>query len=82
MPNTISRTEIEETFGRLDDLRLAEILDTGATTGELAEARRWSQGDKRTIPAGENIRPSVVNRICDIMKADEPEWYDTDTGNG
>lgn len=71
-----NRDEVVEIAGRLDDLRIAEILGAGATVAELIEARRWVAGYKRTIGDGEELRPSVVAKVCDILRAEEPEWYD------
>jgi len=74
---TVTRTQVEEVMGRLDDIKLAEIIETGATLTELEEARRWSQGYKRTLADDLPMRASVVGRLCDIMRSDEPDWYDT-----
>lgn len=78
MPNTqLTRQQVEEIMGRLDDLKLAEILETGASPPELVEAKRWIDGYQRTVPDDMPLRPSVVDAVCDIMRADEPEWYDS-----
>lgn len=73
---TLTRDEVLGTMGPLDDLRIAEIIGTGATEAELIEAKRWVDGYKRTLGDDEPLRPSVVARLCDILRADEPEWYD------
>lgn len=76
-PNaTLTRDRIEEIMGRLDDLRLAEILETRPSEPELMEAKRWMAGYVRTLADDAPMRPSVVTRLCDIMKADEPDWDD------
>ena len=77
----LTREQVEEIMGRLDDLKLAEILDTGASTPELLEAKRWMAGYMRTLPDDLPVRPSIVSRLCDIMRADEPDWYDGDTAH-
>lgn len=75
-PDTkLTRQRVEEIMGRLDDLKLAEILDTGASPNELLEAKRWVAGYKRTVPEDLPLRPSVVDRLCDIIRMDEPDWY-------
>jgi hypothetical protein len=73
---TLTRQTVEEIMGRLDDLKLAEILETGASTAELVEAKRWTVGEKRPLPAATPLRLAVVDRLCDIIRMDEPEWYD------
>lgn len=76
----LTRQSVEEIMGRLDDLKLAEILGTGASTAELLEAKRWSAGDKRTIPDALPLRLAVIDRLCDILRTDEPDWYAEDGG--
>lgn len=77
MPNTqLNRHRVEEIMGRLDDLKLAEILGTGASEPELLEAKRWTAGYVRTVPDDLPIRASVVNRLCEIIRMDEPDWED------
>lgn len=71
----MNRTQVEEIMGRLDDLKLAEILETDASPTELLEAKRWVAGYKRTLPEDLPLRPSVVDRLCDIIRMDEPDWY-------
>lgn len=71
----MNRTQVEEIMGRLDDLKLAEILETDPSPTELLEAKRWVAGYKRTLPEDLPLRPSVVDRLCDIIRMDEPDWY-------
>lgn len=68
----LDRHLVEEVMGRLDDLKLAEILASGASPAELQEAKRWSVGEKRTVP--DALRLSVVDRLCDILRMDDPDW--------
>lgn len=74
--NPLTRQQVEDIMGRLDDLKLAEILETGASPTELLEAKRWMAGYQRTVPDDLPLRSSVVTRLCDIMAADEPDWDD------
>lgn len=76
--SVLNRQTVEEIMGRLDDLKLAEILETGASTAELLEAKRWTVGEKRPLPAAQPLRLAVVDRLCDIIRMDEPDWYDGD----
>lgn len=81
MPDTaLSREQVETIMGRLDDLKVAEIIETGASANELLEAKRWSQGYLRTVSDDAPVRPTIVNRLCEIMGFDEPDWYDADKG--
>jgi hypothetical protein len=76
----LDRQTVEEIMGRLDDLKLAEILRTGASPAELLEAKRWTVGEKRTVPDSLPLRLAVVDRLCDIIRMDEPDWDDADRG--
>lgn len=76
----LDRQTVEEVMGRLDDLKLAEILRTGASPAELLEAKRWTAGDKRTVSDSLPIRLAVVDRLCDILRTDEPDWDEADRG--
>lgn len=74
----LTREQVEIIMGRLDDLKLAEILESGASPGELVEAKRWTAGYVRTVPDDLPVRASVVSRLCEIIRADEPDWYDAE----
>ena len=72
--HTVTREQVVDTLGRLDDLKIAEIIATGATPAEVVEAKRWLAGDKRTLGDEEPLRPSVIGAVCDLLRADEPDW--------
>lgn len=60
--------------GRLDDVRIADVIATGATEEQLLEAfsrvsRSGDVGDEVKRPAG-----AVVNRLVEILTADESDW--------
>lgn len=73
---TLTREQLTEIIGRCDDLRVIEIIGSGATPAEVVEAKRWTEGYKRTLGEDQPLRPSVVGAVCDILRAEEPEWYD------
>jgi hypothetical protein len=72
----LNHDRVTEILGRYDDLRIAEIIGTGATAAEVVEAKRWAEGYKRTLGDDQPLRPAVVTRLCDILRSEEPEWYD------
>lgn len=77
VPETaLSRSRIEQIMGRIDDLKAAEIIEAGASEPELLEAKRWMEGDKRTLSDDLPLRPSVVSQLCEILTNDEPDWLD------
>jgi hypothetical protein len=55
-----TRKEIIESLGELDDVPVAEIIATGATPQDLAEAESWLSNDEALINAG---RPLPTGRI-------------------
>lgn len=72
----LTRDQVFEICGRLDDMKLAQIIATGASPAELMEARVWLGsddylgGDLGRSPSGR------VARLVDLLKADEADWDD------
>ena len=48
----ITRDEVIKTIGPVDDVAIAEIIGTGATVDELAEAQAWIANDEPLMNAG------------------------------
>ena len=68
----LTHEQIIDIVGRLDDDRVAEIIDTGATEAELMEAYSWTTSDGVTSAAGD--RHSLSGRVAlvfEILTADE-----------
>jgi hypothetical protein len=66
-------------FGDLDDVVVADIIATGATAEELAEAHAWLANDEPLLNAGRPLPGGRVARLVDILaviseeeEADEP----------
>ncbi len=70
----LTSDQVVDIVGRIDDLRVAAIIGTGATAAEVVEGKRWAAGYQRTIADHESLRPTVVSQVMDILNADEPEW--------
>lgn len=70
----VTRDEIIEIVGRINDFRIAEIIATGATAAEVTEAFTWLSGDEHL--GGDLERPlsGTVAQIYEILRADEPDW--------
>ena len=70
----LTRDQVIEVVGRVDDARITEIIATGATREELLEAFTLisEAGDlsaeTQRAPAGR------VAQLYDILTADAPEW--------
>lgn len=76
-PTPASRLSLDEVVhisGPMDDVRIAAIIASGATRAELMEARRWRDGYHRSLPDDGGLRPTVVNRLCELLRTEEEEW--------
>ena len=70
--NALTRDDVIGVVGTLDDHLVVEIIDTGATIGELTEAWEWLSADD---VMGRQLRHQLagnVARIVEILTADEP----------
>jgi hypothetical protein len=72
----VTREEIIEIVGRIADDRIVEIIATGATAAEIAEAFAWLSEDEYLGGELEKPLSGRVERVYDILRADEPEWED------
>jgi hypothetical protein len=64
----VTRHHITEALGRLDDVTIAEIIGTGATVSELAEAQAWLANDEPLINAGRPLETGRVREVIDILE--------------
>jgi hypothetical protein len=76
---SLTRKDIAALFGDLDDVEVADIIATGATAEELAEAHAWLANDEPLLNAGRPLPGGRVARLVDILaaiseeeQADEP----------
>jgi hypothetical protein len=65
-------------LGELDDDVVAEIIATGATPEELAQAHAWLANDVPLISAGRPLRSGRVARLVDIVTAITEEEEEED----
>lgn len=70
----LTRDHVIEICGRLDDLKIAGIIGTGATTAELMEARTWLAADDYLATALGRNASGRVAKLVELLKADETEW--------
>jgi hypothetical protein len=69
----ITRKDVIETLGELDDVTVAEIIATGATRQELAEAEGWLSNDEALINTGRPLPTGRVGQLVEIITAKEQE---------
>ncbi|HYH21045.1 MAG TPA: hypothetical protein VD995_20760 [Azospirillum sp.] len=73
---TVTRDQVIEICGRLDDMRIASIIATGATAAEVMEAYTWLGSDDYLASATHRQPSGRVARLVEVLKADEPDWDD------
>jgi hypothetical protein len=69
----MTRDYVIKTLGELDDVAVAEIIATGATPRELAEAHAWLANDEALINAGKHLPSGRVGRLVEITATKERE---------
>jgi hypothetical protein len=72
----VTRDDITKAFGRIDDVTIAEIIGTGATADELAEAQAWIVNDEPLMNAGKPLPSGRVGELIDILTELEPSEDD------
>ncbi|SDT06418.1 hypothetical protein [Bradyrhizobium canariense] len=68
----ITRDDIIRAVARADDATVTEIIGTGATTDELAEAQAWIANDEPLLNAGKPLASGRVRQLIDILAELEP----------
>ena len=76
----ITRDDIVAAISGVDDAAVAEIIATGATTDELAEALAWMANDEPMMNAGRPLATGRVRALVDILS--ELEADDDEDGRG
>ena len=67
--STLTRKDVIAMLGELDDDVIAEIIASGATLEELAEAHAWLANDEPLMSAGRPLPGGRVARVVDIVAA-------------
>jgi hypothetical protein len=65
----LNREQIVRTVGDIDDAAVAEIIATGATAEELAEAHAWLANDEPLLNSGKSLPAGRVGRLASILMA-------------
>lgn len=74
----LTRDEIIKAVGQVDDVTIAEIIGTGATAEELAEAQAWAVNDDPLLNAGRELPTGRVRELIDILAELEPDQEDSE----
>ena len=60
----LSRDDVVKTVDRADEVTIAQIIGTGATVDELAEAQAWLANDEAMI---NDLRPLAHGRVRELV---------------
>ena len=74
----ISRDDVIKAIGSIDDVTIAQMIATGATVDELAEAQAWMANDEPMMNSGRPLATGRVRELVDILSELEPD--DDDDG--
>jgi hypothetical protein len=69
----ITRDDVSRTITGADDATIAQIIGTGATADELAEALAWMANDEPMMNAGMPLATGRVRELVDILAELEPD---------
>jgi len=76
----LTREDVAKAIGEIDDVTVANIIATGATIDELAEALAWMANDEPMMNSGRPLATGRVRELVDILAELEPD--DDEDGRG
>jgi hypothetical protein len=65
----LTRDDVTAALGETDDLIVVDILRTGATTDELAEALAWLANNEPLMNIGKPLASGRVGRLVEILES-------------
>jgi uncharacterized membrane protein YkvA (DUF1232 family) len=71
--SSLTREDVIAMLGQIDDGVVANIIASGATAEELAEARAWLANDEPFINTGRPLATGRVARLVEMIAALEEE---------
>jgi hypothetical protein len=63
----ITKDDAIKAVGAADDVVIAQIIGTGASVDELAEAQAWVANDEPLMNAGKPLPSGRVGELVDIL---------------
>jgi len=69
----ITRDDLIKAIGAVDDVTIAQMIATGATVDELAEAQAWLANDEPLMNSGRPLATGRVRELVDILAELEPD---------
>ncbi len=72
----LTRDDVIKAGVAVDDVTIAQIIGTGATAEELAEAQAWIVNDEALMNAGKPLPSGRVGELIEILTELEPSEDD------
>ena len=69
----LTRSDVLAALGSVDDVILTEIIATGASRQELAEAVAWIANDEPLVNAGRSLASGRTGRLVEILASRQEE---------
>jgi hypothetical protein len=76
----LTREDVARVVGAADDVTIAQIIGTGATAEELAEAQAWLANDEPMMNAGRPLAKGRVRELVDILSELDPSDDEDERG--
>ncbi|MBX4928184.1 hypothetical protein [Rhizobium binae] len=70
---TMTSDDVIAVLGPADETLVAEVIATGATQAELAEAFAWVNNDEALMSEGRHLPSGRVAALVDLLRSDEEE---------
>ncbi|MBY5337795.1 hypothetical protein HFO99_28495 [Rhizobium leguminosarum] len=70
---TMTSKDVIAVLGRADETLVAEVIATGASQAELAEAFVWASNDEALMGEGRPLPTGRVAALVDLLSSDEEE---------
>ena len=77
----LTREDVARVVGAADDVTIAQIIGTGATVEELAEAQAWLANDEPMMNAGRPLATGRVRELVDILSELDASEDDEERGD-
>jgi hypothetical protein len=69
----LTRKDVIQTIGDVDDVTVADIIATGASAQELSEAQSWFINDEALLNTGRSLPTGRIEQLVEIIRAKEDE---------